>query len=543
MTIPPIPAEVPQLLSEAPRKRLRWFSVAMIVLFHAGLAILFLTDRSPGTDAALTGLPLDDAWIHLVYGRSVSEQFLPCYNDGVPEAGFTSPLWMLNCAVVHWAAKAFPISVVMCVKVIGILWAILMSLGAFDLVFTFTRCQWTALLAGLLTASTPPLVFSQISGMEICAAAACGLMALAAMGRDRATLSGWLFAAAIWARPEMFILVFLGIVFQVIAWRGRVLHKKLHLIKLLYPTLIACVVWVLYCQVVTGRPLPNTFYAKFTSDFPAGFLVIVKEMIWPLPMTYQGAGILLGVIGIIAIMRTSGAVGWTVATFPWLFFVGLACTRPFPSGCGPFFYWVRYVAPGVAFLAIPIAIGVRTIWSAKWTPISGRTRNASIRKWIMPVVSLLLLTATLLQHPRRIMTDRSQFAWNCQNMNEVQVELGRWLADNTSPGTVVAVNDAGALRYFSNRRIIDLLGLNNHHIVSDIAAVRRGAQSPENMKALLQAHRATCMVVFPSFFPQVFKNRELFRSSFTVVKVARSSNYTVAAKGSGQATMVVATLN
>jgi hypothetical protein len=44
------------------------------------------------------------------------------------------------------------------------------------------------------------------------------------------------------------------------------------------------------------------------------------------------------------------------------------------------------------------------------------------------------------------------------------IEAGRWLRQNTQPGDVVAVVDAGALAYYSRRRIIDIVGLNNTHI-------------------------------------------------------------------------------
>jgi hypothetical protein len=42
--------------------RLAWIFLAA----HVAIAIYFLFDRAPGTAAALYGLPLDDAWIHMV---------------------------------------------------------------------------------------------------------------------------------------------------------------------------------------------------------------------------------------------------------------------------------------------------------------------------------------------------------------------------------------------------------------------------------------------------------------------------------------------
>jgi hypothetical protein len=54
------------------------------------------------------------------------------------------------------------------------------------------------------------------------------------------------------------------------------------------------------------------------------------------------------------------------------------------------------------------------------------------------------------------------FAWNCQNIEELDVAMATWLRDNTPKDETIAVTDAGAARYFAERRIVDLIGLNDH---------------------------------------------------------------------------------
>jgi hypothetical protein len=160
---------------------------------------------------------------------------------------------------------------------------------------------------------------------------------------------------------------------------------------------------------------------------------------------------------------------------------------------------------------------------------------------LMPVVALLLLVCGLVRFPARIGADKAQFAWNCQNMNEVHVELGRWLADHTPADAVLMVFDAGAIRYFSNRHTIDMLGLNSRQLTGKLDTVYAAGSSPEAMKAFMQVHGATFLVTFPDLFPEVFRNPGL-TSLFRVERVAQSSNYTVAGKGSGQTVMTVARL-
>jgi hypothetical protein len=51
------------------------------------------------------------------------------------------------------------------------------------------------------------------------------------------------------------------------------------------------------------------------------------------------------------------------------------------------------------------------------------------------------------------------YAWGVQNINAMQVTLGRWVAARRPPDTLIALNDVGALAYFGQRRVIDLVGL------------------------------------------------------------------------------------
>ena len=40
----------------------------------------------------------------------------------------------------------------------------------------------------------------------------------------------------------------------------------------------------------------------------------------------------------------------------------------------------------------------------------------------------------------------------------------QWLAAHSAPDAVIASTPAGAIAYFSDRHVIDMLGLNDHHI-------------------------------------------------------------------------------
>src|SRR5450432_3663761 len=54
-----------------------------------------------GSGAWRLGVPLDDAWIHMVYGLALRDEGALAYNAGVPATGCTSPLWAAFVAIAH----------------------------------------------------------------------------------------------------------------------------------------------------------------------------------------------------------------------------------------------------------------------------------------------------------------------------------------------------------------------------------------------------------------------------------------------------------
>src|SRR5882724_7278458 len=89
--------------------------LAPAILYFATLLVFVLW--SP---ASRGQFPLDDAWIHRVYARSFAWGHGFAYNDGVQEAGCTSPLWAVISAPAHWLEPALGTAgVVWAVKLLG----------------------------------------------------------------------------------------------------------------------------------------------------------------------------------------------------------------------------------------------------------------------------------------------------------------------------------------------------------------------------------------------------------------------------------------
>ena len=513
------------ILTHLHRERLLVYCLLLIV--HVALTLAFLADRSPGTDAATTGFPLDDAWIHLVYGRAVAQTGLPYYNDGALEAGFTSPLWMVFLALAELARSVFSLPVVISVKFLGTLLAWISTLAVYELCRKLSSSFLIALLASALAAANPVSVFAQVSGMEV--ALTCTLLTLTALAftLERWRLCAVLLGLSLLSRPESVLVLILVVALYWFSTRQTKMRLRMRTsMTLILPAIIAAAMWICYCLAVTGHPLPNTFYAKYSSaDALNGFATIIGEIVLGLPAMFVGFGVVLFLVGVVAMIYRTTKSSLVVLLIPWVFLSGIALTRSMPSGCGPYFYWLRYAVPALPFLFIPIAIGASAIANPKQYFTLFRVRSSMLT--VFKVAAVLLLLVCFVGYPSQLAYRKSQFAWNCQNINEVQVEIGRWVKRNVSKDASILTIDAGAIRYFGERKTVDMLGLNNHELLANRKLLRNINTQPDSLADYMRSVGATHCMIFPEVRPSLVNN-PTFPQLFSQVAAFSSANYTVA---------------
>ncbi|MGB2980866.1 MAG: hypothetical protein WBC77_06445 [Candidatus Zixiibacteriota bacterium] len=499
----------------------------VLLVVHIVLALLFVSDRSPGSDAALSGFPLDDTWIHMVYARNLAQSGLPYYNDGVLETGFTSPLWLVFGALGHLIASSTGASPVVIIKILGVLLAWLSSVAIFEICRRFTKILASSVLCGLYVATMPVIAFSQVSGMEICLATCLSAWAVLCLLKARYLLGGLFLGLGAIARPENAILTALVVLLVVLSRFSKSRLTKLkRTLKLLLPTVILLSLWSLLCLVVTGHLMPNTFYAKSsTYDVLGTFGRIIGEVVLQTPAMFLFSGVLLYLLGILYMLTLrQRTIVLIILLYPWLFIFAVAASRYIPDQSGAYFYWFRYVVPGLPFIFIPLAAGFEFLWgAARRSAGTGSNKNM---KWLLYLTAILLVALSCIKLPGQLRFRSSQYAWNCQNINEVQVELGKWVNKNTPADAILAVNDAGALRYFGKRKTIDLLGLNSQSVLFNPHLAGKLQFNLTTMVEFLTIERARYLVIFPYWFPGVAQ-AEHFESNFRMIQSRQSQNYTI----------------
>jgi hypothetical protein len=461
--------------------------VKLAIIFlaaHVATAIYFLFDRAPETAAALAGLPLDDAWIHLVYARSLAALEGFAYNPGQLETGSTSPLWALLLVPAAWTARALGVGVAIPAKITGILTGVGASLGGAHLARSLGLGLAVELATGLAIALDPGLAFAQVSGMEVMLAAGLALWAMAALAADREWPTAILAALAPLARPEMILvslLTLVGLEYRLDRHQARRRRRLLVLV----PTLVCVGGWMLYCQWVSGHPLPSTFYAKVHSRaeyFSHNVVLILGQVMPGWPWFRRGVGFALGSLGAAVVWRR-GRLGVLTVLFPVAYLLAAAGAQYIPES-RPFF-WQRYLLPAVPFLLLGLATGVAHAVRWAWQGRQGRWAPARFL-----VVAALVLGA-LASLPSALVRAADLYAWNCQNIEELNVAMARWVRAEVAPGETIAVTDAGAIRYFGEHPVLDLVGLNNHRLLHG------GRAGPAALAAV------DLVVSFPALFPKL----------------------------------------
>ncbi len=463
-----------------------------------GLALAFFwaAERRIAGTTGLSSFPLDDSWIHLHFARNLAEGQGFAYNPGVPVAGSTAPLWTLLLALVFALLGSIPAWA----KVLGIAGALATALATRRLVWLWTESRGLAITGGVLAAIAGPLVWGALSGMEVSLAAFLVTAALVAhmVGRDgRVAL---LLGLAIVARPECLLLVPLF-------WLARPLTLRRTAI---FAVATAAVLgpWVLFNLATAGTPLPATASAKieggligFLSGTRESFVTALLRRPWQFELEWVrwlfSVALLLpplALIGLWSLWRDRGRAAGLPAAVLVLHPIGMAVLAPYR---GPSFQEGRY---SIQLLPLAIAVALAGI-SALTRALPGHTLTLSPPgtgpdegRW-QRLSRAALAGALLIAAISSLPAAAARYAWAVENIDAMQVHLGRWVAANTPEHARLALNDIGAIAYLSRREVVDVMGLVTPAIIPYRQRGERG------VLRFLERACPDYLIIFPAWFP------------------------------------------
>jgi hypothetical protein len=462
------------------------------------------------------GFPLDDPWIHLTFARNLARGWGFAFNHGEPVQGSSAPLWTLLLAFFHLFTRS-TFAMVWIAKILGAVFLYVAALFAARIALAITQQRWAGLACGLAIATLSHFGWAMVSGMEVTLSVA---LCLAGAYYHVVPQRGWrqylpwvFFALAVYTRPEALMLAgFLIVDILVRRWafrRAAGRHGGLPLLRGLGVYLLALAPYLILNLALVHSIFPQTYIAKVgrTSIFAA--LAThdweqIEYLLFKMPTMYLGGFVthlwqanpvlmLLGMVGLVVLavqfFKRKGGASLLIPLVAFFYPQFLGMTAPFVS---PAFQTGRYLGSPVA-LAVVLSI-------AGAAYLLNRIRRRMVMLAAAGVLALLTLSNMAVTGIGTAgITAKAE-----SSINRIQVAIGEWLAVNTAPDAVIACNDVGAIGYFANREILDLLGL----VTPEVMKYRKKYEvGQENFagREFVFARKPDYLVIIPSWFPNLEK--------------------------------------
>lgn len=462
----------------------------LLILLAAAVPLVWLLLRERAI-AGAPGFPLDDSWIHLHFARNLGAGAGFVYNPGQPVSGSTAPLWTLLLG----AGAALAGASLAMAKTLGVASGIGAALVVRRAAIAFGAAPATALSGAIVLLWSGPFAWGALSGMEVTFAALLVAVALLALARDATWTTAVAGALAVLARPETIVLTPLLALARPLTVRRAVLFCAV--------TAAVLAPFVAFSWATVGRPLPATAVAKVEGGL-LGWLGGIQE---PVALTWltrpRDFGVEwlrwlftthpllpLAVPAALVAWRRGGRVLGMVALALIAHPLAMALLAPYR---GPAFQEGRYSTH-----LLPLAV----IVLAAVPPRLFRARP-------------LVLALVLIVSPIALAPAAERYAWGVQNINAMQVHLGRWLDAYAPPGATLAVNDVGAIAFFSRRPVLDLMGL----VTPEVLSYRRDGEP--GVITYVAERCPDYVVIFPTWFPRLAARSDLMTPVYAV-RLARN---------------------
>jgi hypothetical protein len=242
--------------------------------------------------------------------------------------------------------------------------------------------------------------------------------------------------------------------------------------------------YLLFNLMLSGNPLPNTFYAKqaeYASFWLSKTLAErISDYLWPI---LASSFIVLIPAAIWWLVKSIRARNWgTLAGLIWfLGYISIYFTRL------PAYQHGRYIIPALPIMYLWGVLGFLELVS-----------SPKINRRIVLVWQVLTVVLTLAFQLIAARQNADDVFW----IETEMMRTARWVEQNIPPGARLAVHDIGVLGYYVQNPILDLAGLTTPEIVPFIRDEARLAE-------YLDANSVDYLITFPGFYPLLTSQAEL----------------------------------
>ena len=408
------------------------------------------------------GFSLDDSWIYATVARNIATGQGYSFNSGEMIGGATGPLYAFILAGLYLVFH----DVVLPAKIFGSLCLIASSLLTYRAMLRIDpRDSVKPLLAGLLVALSPSLLWGSLSGMEIPV-----YLLLACLGLDAYAAGKWplallFWSLGVWVRPDGMFLVLVGAV-------ARPKSARRGSVAVLVLAFLTIALFFVFNRVIGGHWFPNSVGVKAHPGANLGPTLLGSLRhwggLWGLPFGPNKVGehaiVLLPAL-------VAGAV-MTSRTYPALGLYTLGVPVAFALAGVPWSAHGRYIMYVVPFGIVLALVALDRV-----------SRRAFGRQRVRALIAIGAVCLVWQVYEARV--KGILHGWNVENINDMHRFFAERVARTTAPGDTVAVNDVGAMGYFSRCYVVDLVGL-----------VSERRSFPEN----LRKYHPKLLAIFPDWY-------------------------------------------
>ncbi len=486
----------------------------MLVLALAWLAFLYMLNRRPAPERRqwrllggallvtalatfaiftfplrgfVNAFPIDDSYITLTAVRNLVEHGQFAINPQYPLAGITSPL---HVALVALFALAMPLEIAS--RVVGLVSLAALALGVLWWAREMGASPRVAAATAAITVVCGPMGFGALNGLETVPFTALLIWSFWAYEVSWRRPGVWFAVGAlvgltILTRPEgWFLAIALYVATAIRLWCERPLREWRRVKFALASLLVTAAVLAPYLLAnlhYYGEFFPSTVSAKkyFFSDFCRP---LIQRVALGVSVSWLSIGPYVVLVPLLYWARP-----YLRRVYPWLFvllFYGAYITQ-FVGALSH--YWGRYQHPLLPVLLLGLVWGVEGVYRAL------ARENDALGKTAAVVLPLFLFFAAGIGGQ----LEKDIYRNALVNSQSFLMAITDFIKNNTAPGETVATHDVGALYYFGERPVLDLVGLADPEVAKLYRKKPNGCRAPGQRKARLYAlvkHRQPALVYF-----------------------------------------------
>lgn len=466
----------------------RWLKLSILfIIFSSVIYLVFVLMEALNKNGYFS-FPLDDPWIHLQFAKNFYQYGeFSYFKDSAVTSGSTAPLYTFLLALGFlFTQNEFILS-----YSLGIIFFIGSIIYFYRiLVLEFQGNNLIIFLGTLLFAFIWKIQWAAISGMETTTAIFFLLGSIYFYKKEKWILLSIFAGMFLWVRPEA--IIFYGVLLINFVYHKywtkdknilNLKHYKFFISISLF--LLIVISYFIFNLTLSGSLFPNTFSAKI-KYYSGGNVNYLEQLI---NLFSEDDIIVLSIfsaIGFIAVFykiilrKQNNMLIYASWSLGLILAFGLFLPYLYQKG--------RYLFPIYPAFTILGLYGIINFFSILKNLIKSLT-NKKVYLYSATILLVLIFTQFLYAS----ISFKNIYIDDVKYIHDRQITTARWIEKNLPLDAVVATHDIGAMAYYSNRQIVDMVGLVSPEMIPNIGSF-------QGLKKFLNSKQVTHVVTLRNWF-------------------------------------------